>query len=123
MAAHNVPTWNYRYDVLDPIAVADGLNVGHGAELPAVWWPGWPAPASYDTTNRNIAPVVQGYWTSFVKSFDPNPYRAEGMPEWEEWGVGQRMRLVTNGSAMEAVDGRQMERCLYIRGIEVEIDQ
>ncbi|MCJ1437244.1 hypothetical protein MMC27_006630 [Xylographa pallens] len=123
MTFYNVPTWNYRYDVLDPVAVAAGLNVQHGAEMPALWWPAWPAPASYSTTNRNIVPVMQGYWTSFIRNFDPNTNRAEGTPEWKPWGGGQRMRLVANGSAMEGVEERQGERCMYISGIEVEIDQ
>ncbi|MCJ1381989.1 hypothetical protein MMC17_005101 [Xylographa soralifera] len=123
MAAHDVPTWNYRYDVLDPEAVAAGLNVQHGAEMPAIWWPGWPAPASYSTTNRNIVPVMQGYWTSFIRDFDPNTHRAEETPEWEEWGSGQRMRLVAKGSVMEEVQEPQRQRCAYISGIEVEIDQ
>ncbi|MCJ1285409.1 hypothetical protein MMC26_004749 [Xylographa opegraphella] len=123
MTAYNVPTWNYRYDVLDPVAVAAGLNVQHGAEMPALWAPGWPAPTSYSTTNRNIVPVMQGYWTSFIRGFDPNPYRAKGTPEWKPWGAGQRMWLVANGSAMEGLEERQRERCAYIARIEVEIDQ
>ncbi|MCJ1393470.1 hypothetical protein MMC18_006345 [Xylographa bjoerkii] len=123
MTAHNVATWNYRYDVLDPVAVAAGLNVQHGAEMPAIWWPEWPAPISYSTTNQNIVPVMQGYWTSFIRSFDPNTHRAAGTPEWEQWGVGLRMRLVANGSAMEGVEEPQKGRCAYISGIEVEIDQ
>ncbi|MCJ1397620.1 hypothetical protein MMC11_000816 [Xylographa trunciseda] len=123
MAAHNVPTWNYRYDVLDPVAVAVGLNVQHGAEMPAIWWPEGAAPASYYTTNRNIVPVMQGYWTSFIRSFDPDTHRAEGSPEWEQWGAGRRLRLVADGSAMEGVVEAQKGRCAYISGIEVEIDQ
>lgn len=120
-------TWNYRYDVLDPEDVANGLNVPHGAAMPTIWGPQFVgAPPSYTTTNKNIVPVMQGYWTSFIRSFDPNTYRAEGTPAWAEWVAGsgsQRLRLVANGTLMERVDAGQAGRCATISGLEISIDQ
>ncbi|MCJ1473473.1 hypothetical protein MMC13_002124 [Lambiella insularis] len=131
MSSNNeATTWNYRYDVLDPVAVAAGLNVAHGAEMPAIWGPSYvDAPASYQTANKNIVPVMQGYWTSFIRSYDPNTYRAAGTPVWEKWVAGstsQRLRLVAEGTAMEEVakaNPGQSERCQTIAGMELSIDQ
>jgi carboxylesterase type B len=81
-------SWNYRYNVEDPETMAAGYGVPHTIEVNAIWGPenvGGGAPASYNTTNAGIIPVIQGYWTSFVRALDPNTFRAEGSPVWEEW--------------------------------------
>ncbi|KZT52496.1 triacylglycerol lipase [Calocera cornea HHB12733] len=116
--------WNYRYNVLDPGQAALGLGVSHTVEIGALWgtqWvPGAPLP-SYLTTNKGITPVLQGYWTSFVRAYNPNTFRAPGTPVWEEWGYDQRQRIlfVTNATAMEAVPANQTQRCQYLDSIEV----
>ena len=83
------------------------------------------APPSYLTTNKNIVPVMQGYWTSFIRSYDPNTYRAKGTPEWTKWVQGQenRIRLEANTSGMETVDTAQSNRCKYLASIAVSIKQ
>lgn len=73
-----------------------------------------------------MIPVLQHYWISFIRTFDPNTYRLEGTPVWEEWTAdgfeGQqegRRRIVfqntNNGEGkkteMEDVDAQQWERC------------
>lgn len=133
-----VPSWNYHYSVLDPEDEASGLGVYHVVELNAIWGPEhvWysdsiedPPPASYYTSNAPIIPVVQGYWTSFIKSFDPNEYRYPGTPEWETWGAGRRCRghqrlfIRTGETRMESVPGDQRERCDYLTSIGVELTQ
>lgn len=127
LSSHNHPlVWNYRYNVLDPDQVAAGLNVPHTAESSAIWGPDYvDAPASYRTTNKNIVPVMQGYWTSFIRSFDPNTYRHPGTPVWEKWVVGgwQRIRLEANTTAMEVVNDGQQKRCNFLNSIAVDIKQ
>ncbi|KZO96007.1 triacylglycerol lipase [Calocera viscosa TUFC12733] len=115
--------WNYRYNVLDPSQAAAGLGVSHTVEIGALWGPEWvPGPPlpSYLTTNKGITPVLQGYWTSFVRSFNPNTFRAHGSPEWEQWGWDKRQRIlfVTNATTMEVVPQNQTERCAYIDSIQ-----
>ena len=95
------------YNVKDPYVIASGLGVPHTAELPAVW--GLDSvngnfPPSYNTSlNSNIIPIVQGYWTSFIRTLDPNTYRAEGTPEWVTYDGKQRILLETNTTRVEAV--------------------
>ena len=76
---------------------------------------------------------MQGYWTSFIRSYDPNTYRVEGSPRWEAWtagadadagtGVGkegdaegwQRMLFDTQRTTeMEVVDEGLRGRCEYL---------
>ena len=102
----------------------------HTVEVNAIWGPDYVTgtpPASYysNGTNANIVPVVQGYWTSFIRSFDPNVYRAPGTPTWEQWtGVGtQRLLFQTNNTQMEVVDAGLKERCAYLYSIGTDLRQ
>lgn len=130
------PSWVYRYNVLDPAAVAQGLGVPHTVEVNAIWGPdnvNGGAPASYNLqngTNRFIIPVIQGYWTSFIKTLDPNKERHKGGPVWEEWttegNIWRRLKFQTNATAMETVDEGipgQKERCEYLISIGAAVKQ
>jgi len=134
----DVPSWNYHYSVLDPEDEASGDGVYHVVELNAIWGPdnvwysediGSPPPASYYTSNAPTIPVMQGYWTSFIRSFDPNTFRYPGSPRWETWergrrgDEGQRLFIRTGETRMESVPADQWERCEYLISIGVELTQ
>ena len=120
----NPAVWSYRYDVEDPDEVAKDNGVGHGAELPAVWGPiNGGAPKSLFTDNKNIVPVVQGYWTSFIRTFDPNPGRAPGAPLWDRWTGNNPIRLTANDSGMDNVTDEFASRCKFWEGIAVDLMQ
>ena len=109
----------------------EGLGVTHTVEVNAIWGPeccvGGGAPDSYNSTgvNANIVPVIQGYWTSFIRSFNPNTYRAAGTPMWEVSGGDgySRIHFVTNATAMEVVPADQRERCQFAWSIGPSIQQ
>lgn len=107
--------WNYRYNVQDPTEIADGRGVPHVFDLPAIFGLGdTNEPAySYATTNTKIIPVTMDYYLSFIKALDPNKFRNEDAPVWRSWGngTGQRLKLQTNSTEMEAVPKGQVERC------------
>jgi carboxylesterase type B len=118
-AKKSIPSWNYRYNVEDPVSKANGLGVSHTIELTAIFGPEYSrgtAPASYYTINKNAVPLMQGYWTSFIRTYDPNVFRMEGSPRWEQWGGGMgmnRIRLETNTTAMEVVNPHLQARCEF----------
>jgi len=129
-----LPNWNYHYNVIDPAQAAQGLGVPHTAELTAVWGPqnvvdgGGTVPASYlpNGTNAAIIPVVQGYWTSFIRSFDPNTHRASGSPIWAPFSSvagGARILFETNATRMEAIPSDQEARCGLLSTIAVALQQ
>ncbi|EXJ88813.1 cholinesterase [Capronia epimyces CBS 606.96] len=100
--------WNYRYNVEDPTQMAQGLGVPHTVELAAIWGPEnvqGSVPESYQAGKSNawIIPVMQGYWTSFIRALDPNVYRAEGAPVWDEFTTETQ-----DGSAEEEVWNRML---------------
>lgn len=123
---HIADHWN----VLDPTLEAEGYGVTHTIEVNAIWGPNnvnGGAPSSYSTTNAPIVPVVQGYWTSFIRSFDPNTYRVPNTPVWEAWtkgsGTYQRLMFQTNNTHMETVPQDQQERCAYLSSIGIDLEQ
>ncbi|OKL56948.1 hypothetical protein UA08_07827 [Talaromyces atroroseus] len=122
-----VPSWNYHYAVLDDSAITSGYGTQHTIEINAIWGPEYvsgSAPASYSTTNAAIVPVMQGYWTSFIRAYDPNTYRAPGSPEWRPWGADkQRLFIRTNETQMETAEEAQLERCDVVQGMAVLLEQ
>ncbi|TKA71026.1 hypothetical protein B0A55_06028 [Friedmanniomyces simplex] len=123
--------WNYRWNVIDPVSNADGLGVSHTIELNAIWGPnntGGGAPASYYPSGVNgaIVPIIQGYWTSFIRCYNPNTHRLAGTPEWEAWTADnefQRLMFQTNNTHMEAVPADQQARCAYLASIGLSLEQ
>lgn len=133
MTERGLDSYLYRWNVQDPAQVSSGLGVPHSSEMAALFAPEYDqpqsgAPASYSTTNRFIIPVMQGYWTSFVRSLDPNQYRYEDTPVWEAWDDSdpERIMLQTNATAMESVSGSgvgHLDRCEYLWSIGAAIRQ
>ncbi|KZT55209.1 putative triacylglycerol lipase [Calocera cornea HHB12733] len=116
-------SWNYRYNVEDPTQMANGMGVPHTVETASIWGPQYvagtaPPPASYSPngTNAGIIPFMQGYWSSFIRSYSPNTYRVFGSPVWQEWVTTSQDRLMieTNATAMETVDIQEQSRCAYM---------
>lgn len=126
-------SYAYRYNVEDPAQIAEGVGVPHTVELNAIFGPtNVPpgAPASYfeGESNVNVVPVIQAYWTSFIRSYDPNTYKLEGSATWEEYYSGdhepRRLLFNTGGETeMEQVDAGQQARCAYLQSIGPSIKQ
>ena len=125
-AAAGLASYNYRYNVQDPEQVSEGLGVPHTVEVNAIWGDGGvqgDIPESYEKAGKNewIVRWMMGYWTSFVRSADPNSFRVEGSVEWEGIGSGEEYKRILldteEMSAMEKVEGLQREKCEYIWSI------
>jgi acetylcholinesterase len=117
--------WNYRYNVNDSVFTSQGLGAWHTSEAPAIFGGDvGSVDNTYDTVNANIVPVVMNYWTSFVRSLDPNPYKYASAPEWDSYGT-QKNRLLfqTNDSYVEQVPAAQSARCAAWRNLAVKMEQ
>ena len=69
---------------------------------------------------------MQAYWTSFIRSYDPNTHRLPGTPKWEAWTTEhtyRRLRFQTNDTAMEDVPSDQKNRCSYLNSIGLSLHQ
>lgn len=120
--AGNTQNWHYHYDVLDPRGEADGTLVAHTIELNAIWGPnnmhGGDTPPSYlipneDGGDAGIVAIMQSYWISFVRTYDPNALRAPGLAKWTPWTLKGRQRLLihSDGTSMEKMPDAERDRC------------
>lgn len=125
-------SWAYRWNVEDPDQIAEGLGVPHTVEINAIWGPentNGAAPLSYypNGTNAHAVPVIQGYWTSFIRTYNPNTYRLNGSAEWVRWDSTKQGRLLFNTGGvtrMENLAGSDLiKRCDYWYDIGLDIHQ
>lgn len=132
--AHNSSSivYNYHYNVTNAPSVKAGIGVPHVAELIAIWDP--PSiPASYKpgAPNANTIPLLQAYWTSFIRFYDPNVARLPGSPRWEVWGgQGSQQRIRFQGgenaaadTVMESMPEDQNHRCEQLMQMGISLKQ
>ncbi|KAK3329855.1 Alpha/Beta hydrolase protein [Apodospora peruviana] len=130
-------TYAYRWNVEDRDQMDDGLGVPHTSELSALFGPdnipsgfGIEVPKSYfpDGTNAQAVAAIQGYWTSFIRSYDPNRFYhhkgGRGPANWHLLDyIGypyQRMVFDTGGTTcMEEIDRGLSKRCEYLREVGI----
>ncbi|KAK2741018.1 hypothetical protein FQN57_005754 [Myotisia sp. PD_48] len=121
--------WSYEYAVEDPESMAKGYGVTHTVEVHAIWGPGYSAglaPPSYRTSvNAPIIPVVQGYWTSFIQTLDPNLHRAKDSPEWRTFGRegGEHLLIKTGATVSRSIPDDLISRCGHILTIRRQLMQ
>ena len=116
-----------------------GFGVPHTVEVAAIFGPmNIPdlrqVPRSYlpNATNSHAVEVIQGYWTSFIRSYNPNTYRVSGSAEWKVWGgdglpekgIEERLLFDTGGrTGMERIDQGLKGRCEYLSGLGGSLHQ
>ncbi|KAF2846883.1 triacylglycerol lipase-like protein [Plenodomus tracheiphilus IPT5] len=121
LARDGVPTYTYKYDVLDPSDEAVGYGAWHTVNVYAFWGTNrtdGQEPASYFTTNKPIIPIVRSYWTSFIRNLDPNTDRVKGAAEWSpvsSENSRERLFIQTNNTKMERMSPAQSLRCDVVR--------
>ena len=132
LTRYGVPdSWNYRYNVEDPKDMASGVGVPHTVEIHAVFGPGnggGDAPASYNKgqVNEPVTAVIQGYWASFIRTYDPNEYRHNGSVNWDAWSDKRKQRILfdTGGKTSMEKIGRDLEKkCDFFASIGAGIRQ
>lgn len=127
-------SYAYLYNVDDPDQIAQGLGVPHTVELNAIFGPdnvpAGSAPASYypGKSNAQVVPVIQAYWTSFIRAYNPNTYKLKGSATWQTYydsnGQPQRLLFSTGGgTSMEVVDATKRVQCAYFESFGASIKQ
>jgi para-nitrobenzyl esterase len=93
-ASAGAPGYEYQFDRAAPGREAQGAT--HGAEVPYVF--GTLAPDRYKDADRALSAAMQGYWTNFAKSGDPNA-PPNGQPRWPRFDASARgyMEFTDNG--------------------------
>jgi len=96
------------------------MGATHTSELASIWgFSGAPDDA--------LVPTIQAYWTSFIRTKNPNTYKLPSAPEWTTFnatGMG-RIHIPNDPTnvTMEAVPADQQARCAFLNSIGVSIGQ
>ncbi len=124
-------SYAYRWNVEDPDQIAKGFGVPHCAELNAIFGPhstNGNSPKSYYPGGKNAqaVAVIQAYWISFIKTFNPNTHRYPGSAVWDSWTDANQSRLLfdTGGNtSMERIDDGLKKRCCFLVQIGAAVQQ
>lgn len=63
-----------------------------------------------------LNPIIQAYWTSFIRTKNPNTHRLPGTAEWGTFGTArERIHFPNNPKnvSMETVGASEKARCQY----------
>ncbi|KAL6921657.1 hypothetical protein FSST1_005683 [Fusarium sambucinum] len=120
-------TWSYWYNVED----APGKGVPHCAEMHAIWGTGRASSGTLLSflnggINMNTTVVVQGYWSSFIRSYNPNTHQYANASIWQAYSEAQKQRMVftVGGRTILANVTRTLQdRCSYFSLIASLIGQ
>ena len=101
----------YMYDFALPIAVAgyESLGAVHGAEIAYVFadLPMWPNAGS-----EHVSDALQGYWSRFARSGDPN---GAGAAPWPRFSADKNVRLDITEDAIDTVEDFRAAECAFWR--------
>lgn len=109
------PSYQYHWDVLTAGNNASGLGVTHTAEGASIFGTAAGVEGLQNT-------VIGSYWSSFIRTGDPNAQKVASAPTWNPITAGQdvqRLHFVNAvaDNAMEVLDSGLAERCDYLAGI------
>lgn len=124
-------SWAYQWNVEDPAQIADGVGVPHTVEVHAIFGPNnthGQAPRSYypGMSNSQAVAIAQAYWTSFIRTLDPNTYRVANSAKWTTYSKHDMRRLVVNSGGrteMVAMPGKLRDACNFFAEIGSRIKQ
>ncbi|TGO25379.1 hypothetical protein BPAE_0081g00120 [Botrytis paeoniae] len=124
--APSIGNWNYHWDVLSSTNAASGYGVTHTSESGSIWGSSGPPDSA-------LIPYIQAYWTSFIRSKDPNTYKLKSAPRWGQLKTSNYQRILfqavnvtgtaTANVTMETIPDGQMARCQYLSSIGASIAQ
>ncbi|KAJ4265091.1 hypothetical protein NW762_005337 [Fusarium torreyae] len=120
-------TWNYWYNVQDAV----GAPVTHCVDVYALFGPEYASgapPLSYfpGGINANITTVVQGYWASFIRSYNPNTFRNANTSVWGPYSTAVRQRMVFDTAGQTSTQNMTQtlqDRCDYFGSIGALVGQ
>ncbi|KFY13202.1 hypothetical protein V492_03426 [Pseudogymnoascus sp. VKM F-4246] len=101
--------WHYLWDVVPPVHIKSGMGAMHAASMYSIF---------NITTGMagELNPIIQAYWTSFIRTKNPNTHRLKGTPEWGNFGTAMEQLhfpIDPKNVSMVAVGAAEKARCHY----------
>jgi para-nitrobenzyl esterase len=99
MASHDEPVWRYEFTRVPPALTPWGAF--HGAEIPYVF--GTFDSLAYGPADDTLGGHMQGYWSSFARTGDPN---GPSRPTWPRYLTTHEDHMILNESLGQGSDLR-----------------
>jgi hypothetical protein len=109
--------------------IASGLGVSHTSEIPNLFGPGnapaGSSTAGFDFNDISLTPILQAYYTNFVRFSNPNALPVNGSVFWPEFNgsSNQRLLLQVNATTVETAPSAQLSRCNFWKGLAIKMEQ
>jgi para-nitrobenzyl esterase len=115
------PAYVYHFDYVFDALRLFSSGVGHGGEIPYVFGftglsmdPNFAAKMKFATDkDRSIAALMEGYWTNFAKTGNPN---GAGLPQWDLTSATTPETLVVNDETKTAAGFRKPQLTIIYAG-------
>jgi para-nitrobenzyl esterase len=122
-AATHLPTYEYELDHAIPGQETQGAL--HSSDLPYIfgYFPtSGRISGNFERIDKNLAELVQSYWTNFAKTGDPN---SANLPHWPPLDESQRYLIFTqDGNAVTSTGPLRGPHCdLYRKVLAVRLKQ
>ncbi|EPQ51909.1 alpha/beta-hydrolase [Gloeophyllum trabeum ATCC 11539] len=127
-------TWTYRYNQRNPTQAANDTAVEHSAENWMMFqgtnlgFNGTSTFSPMTAVEQAFASELFAYWLSFVRSGNPNTYKLGRSPDWPQYSLTNRSRIVlqqdlhnrttASGSYTEVESVAESLRCAFVAGKE-----
>ena len=108
----------YQFQFARAAPGREAAGAAHGSEVPYVFGNlGGAANApKYDATDRQVSAAMQGYWTNFAKTGDPN---GGGLPRWPKFDAAGRAYLEFTDAGPVVREGLRRQVCdLYTENLK-----
>lgn len=113
----------YQYQFSRAAAGREAPGAPHGSEVPYVFGTlgRGPSMSKYDATDQEISAAMQGYWTNFAKTGDPN---GGNLPRWPRFEPNARAYLDFTDAGPVAKEGLRRPICeLYTENLKRRVAQ
>ncbi|KIJ22548.1 hypothetical protein M422DRAFT_152036 [Sphaerobolus stellatus SS14] len=127
MIAQHTKSWNYRFNILTSFQIADDIGVSHTSEISFLFGLGNAGPQELpiDQDDLSYIPIIRAYYTSFVRSLDPNAHPVNGSVFWPQFNPEKTTRLLlqVNDTRLEDIPLDQKARCEFWKGLAIKLEQ
>jgi len=109
--------------VITTFEESEELDSAHTSEIPLLFGLGnaGNGTGGIDTDDQSLSPILQAYYTSFIRSLDPNAHPVNGSIFWPRYFPETNMRILlqVNATAVEIIPESLRNRCEFWRGLSI----
>jgi para-nitrobenzyl esterase len=111
----------YQYQFSRTVHGQEAQGAPHASEIPFIFGtlPVWQKMRNYNESDAKYAPIMQGYWSNFAKTGDPN---GANLPKWPKFDPAKRAFVEFTDAGPVAKEGLRRAVCDLIMENQKRLD-